>query len=117
MTELFNLLENPIVQLLLIAGAGMGLTWISEREEQRRVAGGLPRRTLKARLLLGLGFLRHTDVPKKPHPEDIWVIAARELGLPLDKVLLLKERVLQAQQPAEQAGVAKVPKKAAVKQG
>jgi hypothetical protein len=91
MSTIFSLLENPLIQLFLIAGCGMSLSWLSEREEQRRVAAGLPYRPLKERILEGLGQLR----PKQnPPADDVWVQAAKELGLPVEKVLLLKKRVL-----------------------
>ena len=86
-----DILDNPFMQLFLIVGSVAALSWISQREEARRVRRGLPRRSLKERVLEGLGF--QSSIPAPPQPEDIWVKAARELGLPLDKVLLLKERV------------------------
>ena len=97
---MIELLENPIIQLLLIAAAGMGLSWISEREEQRRVAAGLPYRPLKERIVDGLGFSQERKSPLL-ETEDIWVQAARELELPIEKVLLLKKKILSTQvQPA-----------------
>lgn len=96
MTEIFSLLENPLIQLLLIAGSVMGLGWLSERQEQRRVATGLPRRNLRERLLEGLGLVRKPPQIPDKSVEDVWVTAARELELPVDKVLQLKERVLKS---------------------
>jgi hypothetical protein len=115
MSELLSLLENPLIQLFLIAGAVMGLTWVSEQEEQRRVARGLPRKALKDRVLQGIGIAlpAQPDKPEKPEKEDIWVTAARELELPIEKVLQLKERVQQGE--GKQAR--KTPKKDIPKQG
>lgn len=94
MNALFDVLANPLIQLLLIVGSVVALSWVSEREEARRVARGLPRRPLRARILASLDLAMLYVAPeRKREREDIWVIAARELDLPLDKVLLLKERV------------------------
>src|SRR4051794_40027867 len=104
MTAVFSLLENPFLQLLLIAASGMGVSWISERNEQRRVAAGLPYRPIKERVLEGIGFANGVNsisvgVKSAVNPvervltqsqptEDIWVTAAKELELPIEKVLL-----------------------------
>lgn len=106
MSEILSMLENPLIQLLLIAGAMMGLSWVSEREEQRRVAQGLPRRALKERVVQGLGLVAAAQATA-PVNEDIWIVAARELELPIEKVLKLKERV----QAGEESQVHVAPKK------
>jgi hypothetical protein len=98
MSEILSMLENPLIQLLLIAGAMMGLSWVSEREEQRRVTQGLPRRALKERVVQGLGLVAPAQATA-PVNEDVWVVAARELELPIEKVLQLKERVQREKEP------------------
>jgi hypothetical protein len=113
MSTLLDLLSNPLIQLFLIVGSVVCLSWVSEREEVRRVARGLSRRPLKARILAGLDLAVLHVVPQRKHEqEDIWVVAARELDLPLDKVLLLKARM-----QGKPKQVREVPKKEAVKQG
>lgn len=90
---MIELLENPLIQLVLIVAAGMGLSWLSERQEQRRVAQGLPYRPLKERVLDGLGYARELTTQPREN-DDIWVQAAKELELPIEKVLLLKQKIL-----------------------
>lgn len=105
---MIELLENPLIQLLLIVAAGMGLSWLSEREEQRRVAAGLPYRPLKERVLQGMGYVGDTGVTKERKSplleNDIWIQAAKELELPVDKVLELRELVQpEKKKPAKQS--------------